>query len=82
MKILAFAASLRRGSLNKKLITAVAGMLRELGGEVDLADFAEFDMPLYDGDLDEIAGLPPGARLLADLLAQSHAVMIAAPAIE
>ena len=79
MKILAFAASLRRSSLNKKLVTAVAGMLRELGGEVDLADFAEFDMPLYDGDKQAAEGLPPGARSLKERIEAASALVIASP---
>ena len=59
MKILAFAASLRKASLNKKLVAVVAGMLRELGAEVDFADFHEFDMPLFDGDQQSAEGLHP-----------------------
>ena len=79
MKILAFAASLRRGSLNKKLVTTVAGMLRELGGDVDLADFAEFDMPLYDGDKQAAEGLPPGALRLKERVEAASALVIASP---
>jgi chromate reductase len=79
MKILAFAASLRRGSLNKKLIAAVAAMVRELGGEVDVADFAEFDMPLYDGDKQAAEGLPPGALELKRRIEAASALVIASP---
>lgn len=79
MKILAFAASLRRGSLNKKLVAAVAGMLRDLGGDVDLADFSEFDMPLYDGDKQAAEGLPPGALRLKERVEAASALVIANP---
>jgi NAD(P)H-dependent FMN reductase len=79
MKILAFAASLRRQSLNKKLVAVVAGMLRELGGEVDVADFREFDMPLFDGDKQAAEGLPPGALELERRIAAAHALVIASP---
>lgn len=79
MKILAFAASLRRGSLNKKLVATVAGMLRELGGDVDLADFSEFDMPLYDGDKQAAEGLPPGALRLKERVEAASALVIANP---
>jgi chromate reductase len=79
MKILAFAASLRRSSLNRRLVTAVAGMLRELGGDVDLADFSEFDMPLYDGDKQAAEGLPPGAMRLKERVEAASALVIANP---
>ena len=48
MKLLAVAASLRRDSLNRKLIHLAAALARDAGWEVDLADFHEFDMPLYE----------------------------------
>jgi chromate reductase len=60
MKLLAFAASLRRDSLNRKLIALAAEVARSAGAEVDLAEFREFELPIYDGDLDASAGLPPG----------------------
>jgi NAD(P)H-dependent FMN reductase len=79
MRVLAFAASLRRASLNRELIAGAAEMARSAGAEVDLAEFREFEMPIYDGDLDASAGLPPGAAELKRRLGQADAVMIAAP---
>jgi NAD(P)H-dependent FMN reductase len=79
MKILAFAASLRRGSLNRKLIAVAAEMARSAGAEVDLAEFREFELPIYDGDLDAGSGLPPGGLELEHRLGSADAVMIAAP---
>ena len=79
MKILAFAASLRKASLNRKLIGVVADMLRELGGEVDLPEFHEFDMPLFDGDKQAAEGLPPGALALERRMRAAPAIVIAAP---
>jgi NAD(P)H-dependent FMN reductase len=69
MRILAFAASLRRGSLNRKLISVAAEEARSAGAEVDLADFREFELPIYDGDVDATSGIPPGgAPTLAERL--------------
>jgi chromate reductase, NAD(P)H dehydrogenase (quinone) len=79
MKILAFAASLRRGSLNRKLIAVAAEVARSAGAEVDLAEFREFELPIYDGDLDAGSGLPPGGLELKRRLDSADAVMIAAP---
>jgi NAD(P)H-dependent FMN reductase len=79
MRILAFAASLRRGSLNRQLIAVAAELARSAGAEVDLADFREFELPIYDGDLDASSGLPPGGAELKRRLEQADAVMIATP---
>jgi chromate reductase len=48
MKLLLFAASLRKEALNKKLITISENIAKELGTETHLADFAEFSAPLYN----------------------------------
>lgn len=79
MNLLAFAASLRRTSLNRKLIALAAEAARSAGAKVDLADFREFELPIYDGDLDASSGLPPGGLELRRRLEQADAVMIAAP---
>jgi NAD(P)H-dependent FMN reductase len=79
VKILAFAASLRAGSLNRKLIALAAEIARQEGAEVDLAEFREFDMPMYDGDADAAQGLPPGALALKRRVESADALLIAAP---
>jgi chromate reductase len=79
MRVLALAASRRPQSLNHKLVTLAASIARQQGAEVDLADFREFDMPLYDGELEQREGLPAGARELQRRLEQAEAVMLATP---
>jgi chromate reductase, NAD(P)H dehydrogenase (quinone) len=79
MRILAFAASLREQSFNRKLIELAAALARSRGSEVDLAHFREFDMPLFDGDRHEREGLPVGASELARRLMLADAFMIATP---
>ena len=79
MRLLAFAASLRRDSLNRKLIQVAADLAREAGLEVDLADFHEFDMPLYDADLQGSSGFPGGAGELARRIESADGLMIASP---
>lgn len=79
MRILAFAASLRQGSLNRKLIALAAEAARGAGAEVELAEFREFEMPIYDGDVDASTGLPAGAAALRRRVEQADALMIAAP---
>ena len=79
MRLLAFAASLKRESLNRKLIHLAVELAREAQVEVDLADFREFDMPLYDADLQNSTGFPEGARELARRIEAADGLMIASP---
>jgi NAD(P)H-dependent FMN reductase len=79
MRILAFAASMRRASLNRKLVALAADLARGEGAEVDLADFREFEMPIYDGDLDASQGLPPGALELKRRVEAVDALLLACP---
>ena len=79
MTIFAFAGALRRDSLNKKLVRLAAAAAERAGATVDLADFREFDMPLYDGDIEAASGVPAGAAKLRERFAAADAFMIASP---
>src|SRR5262249_12244463 len=79
MKILAFAASLRADSLNKKLLRIAIEAAREAGAEVDHADFREFMMPLYDGDMQTTTGFPEGAQELQRRLDAADGILISSP---
>jgi chromate reductase len=79
MRVLAFAASLRRASHNKKLAAAAAAVARAAGAEVDLADFREFDMPLFDQDVFDATGLPPGGQELKRRLDAAGGLLLASP---
>ncbi|MDB5034938.1 MAG: NADPH-dependent reductase [Chlorobi bacterium] len=79
MNILAFAASLRSGSYNRKLLMIAVEMARDAGATVDLAEFREFDMPLFDGDLHETIGMPEGGREMISRIEKADGIMIASP---
>lgn len=79
LKLLAFAASLRAGSHNRRLVRLAAGLARTGGAHVDLADFRDFEMPLYDADLQNAAGIPNGARGLGERIAASDGLLLASP---
>jgi chromate reductase, NAD(P)H dehydrogenase (quinone) len=79
MKVLAFAASMREKSLNKKLIAVAVDIAREHGADVDLVDFRDFEMPIFDGDRNDKSGLPDGAIAFKRRLDTSDALLIAAP---
>lgn len=79
MNVFAMAASLRSGSLNRKLIAQAKAAAETWGARVDLADFREFEMPLYDGDLQDKEGIPRGGHAWAERIVAADAVMIASP---
>lgn len=78
VKVLLFAASLRKESLNARLALIVRGLLEKKGVDVDHATMADFDCPSYDQDV-EAHGLPDGARRLHDRLLACDAFIVAAP---
>ncbi len=78
-KILAFAGSTRTDSLNKKLIKIGAAGAIEAGADVTVIDLRDFQMPLYDGDLEQQEGLPTNVRKLKDLMLSNHGFLISAP---
>ncbi len=79
MRLLAFAASLRKESLNHKLVALACEIARREGADVDLARFSEFGMPVYDGDVDRASGLPAGALELKRRIEAAQAILLAAP---
>jgi len=78
-QILAFSGSARRDSLNKKLLAVAVQATREAGGEVTLLDLNDYLLPLYNGDVEDTAGLPAGAVKLIELITRHHALLIASP---
>lgn len=78
MRVLAFAASLGQASLNRRLLHRAVHHARELGAEVDVAEFREFDMPLYSQDI-QAQGFPPGAEEFKRRLAAAEALLVASP---
>jgi chromate reductase len=78
-RILAFAGSARRESLNRKFLAVAVQAVREAGGEVTLVDLNDYTMPLYHGDLEDATGLPANAVKLIELITQHPALLIASP---
>ncbi len=78
-RILAFAGSARDGSFNKKLIRIAADGARDAGAAVTLLDLRDYEMPIYDGDLEESSGLPENAVRLRSIFAEHDGLLIAAP---
>lgn len=79
IKILCFAGSLRRDSLNKKLVRASMELAQEAGAEVTYVDLKDYPLPVYDGDIEAEQGVVENARKLKVILKQHQALLIASP---
>jgi chromate reductase len=77
IRVLTFAASLRKDSLNARLAALAADYMESRGAAVDRAEMAEFDCPSYDQD--EEGTMPTGAESLRRRLVANDALVIAAP---
>ncbi|HET7403338.1 MAG TPA: NAD(P)H-dependent oxidoreductase [Usitatibacter sp.] len=78
-RILVFAGSARRDSLNKKLARVAAEALRHAGAEVTHVDLQDYPMPLYHGDLEAAEGMPANGMRLRELFMRHDAFLIASP---
>jgi NAD(P)H-dependent FMN reductase len=78
-RILAFAGSARRESLNRKFLAVAIHAATEAGCEVTLADLNELSLPLYHGDLEDRGGLPENAAKLISLITTHRGLLIASP---
>ncbi len=78
-RILVFAGSARRDSLNKKLARAAAQFAREAGAEATFVDLDDYPIPVYHGDLEAASGMPEAARRLREVFLAHDALLIASP---
>jgi NAD(P)H-dependent FMN reductase len=78
LRLLAFAASLRKASFNKRLIRAAADVARAGGADVRLAEFHEFEMPIYNADL-QAHGFPEGTQRLAQAIREADGILLSSP---
>jgi chromate reductase, NAD(P)H dehydrogenase (quinone) len=79
IRILAFGGSLRRESLNHRLVQIAAASATAAGATVTLTRLSDHPMPIYDGDIEQEQGFPPGAVSFKRLLSEHDALLIASP---
>lgn len=78
-RLLAFAGSARRDSLNKKLARAAHAGATAAGAQATFIDLDDYPMPLYHGDLEAASGMPEKALELRALFLESDGLLIASP---
>ena len=74
MHLLGISGSLRKGSFNTKLVHEAARLF-----EPSEFTFADLNLPLYNGDVEDSDGIPASVQTLADQIMAADAVVIASP---
>lgn len=78
MKLLVFAGSTRQQSFNRKLARATAAMASASGAEVTHIELGDFDIPMYNADL-EAQGTPADVIRLKQLMLDHPAWIVCTP---
>lgn len=77
--LLFLAGSARKESINKKLAQLASELAKKAGAQVRYIDLKDFEMPLYDGDLEDQQGIPENAKKLKQLFVAHDGFFIASP---
>ena len=77
-KLLVFAGSTRAQSFNRKLATAAAQIAQDAGAQVSHIELADFNIPLYNADL-ETQGTPQDVIRLKQLMFDHPGWIICSP---
>ena len=74
MKILAFAGSSSRKSINKKLVKFAASQFKD--ADIDLPDLHDYEMPIYSSDREETDGVPAKALEFAEKIDAADLILL------
>lgn len=78
-RLLVISGSARTGSFNRELAELAAHKARALGAETTTVDLRALALPVFDADLLQAQGMPPGALQLRDWMARHDGVLLASP---
>ena len=71
--------SLRKASINEPLRRHMSKKLREAGVEVTDLDLREFEMPVFNQDIEDAGNTPEAAKRLAEMFRTYDIVLIISP---
>jgi len=74
VKLLGVSGSLRKGSVNTKLVKEAARLFAPAQFV-----FADLRLPLYDGDLEDAEGVPDAVKTLHQQMREADAIIISTP---
>lgn len=78
-KLLFFAGSARKDSVNKAFAKAGAKLAQEDGIDATFLDLKDYELPLYNGDFEDEFGVPDNARRLREIVEDHQGVFIVSP---
>ncbi len=73
-KILAFAGSNSKRSINKQLVTYAAGQLQD--SDITILDLNDYELPLYGIDIENDIGIPENAHRFLDAIKGSDGIVL------
>jgi chromate reductase, NAD(P)H dehydrogenase (quinone) len=79
MKILAFAATNSRNSINRALLDhALSRFQKEVdaNAEIEILDLNDFEMPIYSVDREQDTGIPAAAKTFFEKIGSADAVLV------
>ena len=76
MKILAFAATNSRKSINKQLVSYATSLVDAYQHDIEIVDLNDYEMPLFSVDREAELGQPEPARAFFDKITNSDAIVI------
>ncbi len=79
MKILALSGSIREKSFNSRLLDIAVTGAKSAGAEVTVVNLRDYDMPLFNQDLEYQEGAPDAVVQLKNLMIQHQGLLIASP---
>ena len=74
MKLLAFAGSSSKHSINKQLATYAASLFKNV--ETEILDLNDYELPLFSVDREKLIGQPPIARVFLDKIESADVLVI------
>ena len=78
-KLVAFSGSIRKGSFNTAILRAAAEAASAGGADVDLIDLRDFELPLFNQDLEDANGVPEAAKQLKAKFRKADGFILASP---
>ena len=79
VRILAFAGSVHRGSVNKKTVGVAVEGARAAGAQVTVVDLLDYPFPIFNEDVEAQEGIPANAVKLKELFKSHHGFLISCP---
>ena len=79
MKFFVLSGSTRAASVNSRLAHEIGGRLTALGHDVSVHSMADFELPIYSGDLEKETGAPESAQSFRAALESADGLIVVSP---